>query len=413
MNRASLCPIFKNYLPKPCRYLILAYCIVSLPFEDVSSNSMKMPALNFSLHPVKFADLPGWHRDDHRAAIMAFQTSCKKILETEFAVAAMGKANRRPNGVTSACRAMRRFSRPPDRHIARKFFETYFVPHKVVAPKQKGLLTGYYEPELRGSRIRTESFGVPVYRRPDDLIDLKSRTIQGNSLNGLLAARKTSLGLEPFPTREDIHKGALQGRDLEILYLSDVVDLFFLQIQGSGRIKLTDGSDVRIGYDGRNGYPYTSIGKIMIARQIIPDSGMSMDAVKDWLRNNGEQASQIMWQNKSYIFFRELKTREGSQGPLGAMSVSLTPGRSLAVDTCYHKLGMPIYVVAPDMRHHGENGFKRLMIAQDVGSAIKGAERGDIYWGSGLPAGRVAGITMAKGSYFVLVPKLASGARKR
>jgi len=246
-----------------------------------------------------------------------------------------------------------------------------------------------------------------------DLIDLRSRTFHGDALNGLLAARKSSSGLVPFPTREEIHKGALQGQGLEILYLADVVDLYFLQIQGSGRIKLTDGTDIRIGYDGRNGHPYTSIGKVMIARQIIPDSGMSMDAVKNWLRDNRQLASKIMWQNKSYIFFRELKSHEGSKGPLGAMSVALTPGRSLAVDTHYHSLGMPIYVVAPAMRHHGENGFKRLMVAQDVGSAIKGAERGDIYWGSGQSAGQIAGNTMAKGTYYVLVPKQGGGTSRR
>ena len=181
--------------------------------------------------------------------------------------------------------------------------------------------------------------------------------------------------------------------------------MFFLQVQGSGRVKLTDGSIIRIHYDGKNGHPYSSIGRYLIEKGLLAADKVSMGALKRWLKADPERAKQVLWQNASYVFFRELKGPEAN-GPLGAMNAQLTPGRSLAVDTSHHALGLPIYVSGEGMTHVDKAGaFNRLMIAQDVGSAIKGPERGDIYFGSGDAAGRLAGVTKHAGQFIVLLPK--------
>ena len=288
-----------------------------LPHQDVLAQSSKAGLSNFrvsklQLKQLTFRDLPDWHRDDHQAAFEAYNRSCKKLLARELRIKARQKSDKAML-MTEPCRAMRRFSRPPDRHLSRRFFETYFTPYAIRNTKRKGILTGYYEPVLEGSRTRTSQFNVPVLRRPADLIDLDGRKIKEKRVAGLRAARLTGANLVPFPTREQIEKGALTGQKLEFLYLRDAVDLFFLQIQGSGRIRLTDGSWIRIGFDGRNGHPYSSIGKEMIRRGLVPEAGMSLDAVKNWLRKNPGLARNIMWHNKSYIFFKEF-TKKDKQG---------------------------------------------------------------------------------------------------
>jgi membrane-bound lytic murein transglycosylase A len=334
-------------------------------------------------------------------AFSSFRLSCRKIISGTMNAA---RAQRSQELLARACGAALKIKHPLDDAAARQFFEKAFTPHQYYAIGERGLLTGYYEPEISGSRIKTPKFGVPVYRRPPDLVTLEGRTGYGNRFKGLTAARRAGNGLEPYATREQVDKGALAGRGLELLFVNDEVDFFFLQIQGSGRVVLPDGKRVRIGFDARNGHPYSSIGKIMIARGYVAKEDMSLNAVKTWLRTHPEQARPLMWENKSYIFFRELGKRESQAGPLGAMGLPLTPVRSLAVDTRYHVLGTPIYVVSPNLRHGGRNGFRKLMVAQDVGSAIKGVERGDIYWGSGRAAGKYAGQTLHKGHFYVLLP---------
>ena len=215
--------------------------------------------------------------------------------------------------------------------------------------------------------------------------------------------RKTANGTEPHFTRAEIDGGALKGKGLELLYFPDPVEVFFMQIQGSGRVKLTDGTTVRVHYDGKNGHPYSSIGRYLIDKAILAADRMSMAALAQWLRADPERGRKVMWQNSSYVFFREIKDDVGS--PLGAMRVPLTPERSLAIDPSYHALGTPIYLSVPTMKHVPKaSPFNRLMVGQDVGSAIRGAERGDIYFGSGDEAGRLAGGTRYTGRFFVLVP---------
>ena len=363
------------------------------------------------LERVTFADLPGWEHDDHLAAFKTFLKSCD----------AVGKAADKPatnkaapqckvpaGNLAAVCSAAQAVT-SPSKASAKAFFETQFVPHRIVQQKPKGLLTGYYEPVMEGSRTAQGKFQTPVYKRPPDLVNVVDEADRASKPDGLTHVRQTSAGVSAYPTRAEIDQGALAGKGLELLYLEDPVEVFFMHIQGSGRIHLTDGTTVRINYDGKNGHPYKSIGRYLIDSGLLEANKVSMAALGKWLRADKARGQQVMWQNQSFIFFRELAT--DAEGPMGAMSVGLTPGRSLAVDTGYHMLGTPLYVSAPELGHATKEGsFNRLMVAQDVGSAIKGPERGDIYFGSGDKAGKLAGVTKHEGNFFVLLPTSAQSA---
>jgi membrane-bound lytic murein transglycosylase A len=359
--------------------------------------------------PVTFADLPGWEQDDHLAGFKAFLKSCERLLANARERPA-DKAVSSPPVLLAACEAAsRRAGEIKSKESARAFFQDGFTPHAIVNDVRPGLLTGYYEPVLKGSRTPQGPYQYPIYKRPADLVTVIPETHRGAVKAGTLThVRKTDKGTEPYFTRAQIDQGALKGRDLELLYFADPVDIFFMQIQGSGRVQLTDGTTVRVHYDGKNGHPYSSIGRYLIEKAMLAADKMSLDALAAWLKADLERANKVMWHNASYIFFRELKGSEAG-APLGALNVPLTPGRSLALDPSYHALGTPVYVSAPTLTHVNKAApFNRLMIGQDVGSAIKGPERGDIYFGSGEAAGKLAGVTKHAGKFFVLVPKDAS-----
>jgi membrane-bound lytic murein transglycosylase A len=288
---------------------------------------------------------------------------------------------------------------------ARAFFETRYTPHRIEGCREPGLVTGYYEPEVEGARERGGRFQVPVYGRPDDLVPLTPDTMRARFNDRLTSMRQTAEGLVPYYTRGQIDDGALAGRGLELLYLDDPVELYFMQVQGSGRVRFVDGSTLRLGYSGKNGHPYTSIGRLLIERGLLPSGAASMQGVKAWLRADPARGGALMAENESYVFFRTLGVDEGCHGPLGADGAALTPERSLAVDASYHRLGTPIFVTAPDLVTPEGAPFRRLMIAQDVGSAIRGPERGDIFFGSGEAAGAIAGTTKAAARFTLLLPK--------
>ena len=357
--------------------------------------------------PVTFAELPDWAQDDHLAAFKVFL----RVLRARHRQRARAGAGRRQGSATVAARPGRRLRRGQacrrrdrDKDKARAFFEARFTPNAVVKKGQTGLLTGYYEPLLEGSRTRTDKYRTPIYKRPPDLVNVVDDTRRGALKPGALThVRKTATGTEPYYTRAEIEGGALKGKRLELLYFADPVDVFFMQIQGSGRVKLTDGTTVRVHYDGKNGHPYSSIGRYLTEKALFAADRMSMSALADWLRADPERGKRVMWQNTSFVFFREIKDETGA--PLGAMRVALTAERSLAIDTAYHALGTPIYVTVPTMKHVPKGSpFNRLMVGQDVGSAIRGPERGDIYFGSGDGAGKLASSTKHPGKFFVLVP---------
>jgi membrane-bound lytic murein transglycosylase A len=339
------------------------------------------------LTPISFVDIEGWAKDDHAASFAVLLKSCRKN-----------------SAGNSACKAALRLGDKVSRRAARYFFETHYTPYRV-DEEQPGLVTGYYEPEVNGSRERTTEFQVPVYGRPDDLVQVKPDVFRALFNDTFSVMRRKGEELVPYYTRAEIDAGALEGKGLELLYLDDPVELFFMQIQGSGRVRLTDGTWVRLGYAAKNGRSYTSIGKLLAERGEKPPQGLTMDGLKSWLRADPARGRKLMHANKSYVFFRELPAAQANEGPVGAQGVTLTPGRSLAVDRAYHAFGTPIFVTAPDLMTPEGEPFRRLMIAQDVGSAIRGKERGDIYFGSGAEAGAIAGTTKEAARFYVLLPK--------
>lgn len=360
-----------------------------------------------SFKPAAFSDLPGWETDDHAAAFGAFLKSCARLIAAARAGNKAGKVAIPPE-LLAVCADAARLPGTVDRATAKAFFETRFLPHTVVHKGSSGLLTGYYEPVLDGSRKADTRFKTPIYKRPPDLINLVEEAQRGAKGAVLTHARRTDKGNVPYSTRAEIEGGALAGKGLELLYLTDAVDVFFMQVQGSGRIQLPDGSKIRVHYDGKNGHPYTSIGRYLIDKGLLAADKLSLAALQKWLRADPQRAAHVMHQNASYVFFRELKGAE-AENVLGVLEIPLTPGRSLAVDAGVHVLGSPVYVSAPKLTHATQGKpFQRLMIAQDVGSAIKGPERGDIYFGSGNAAGALAGVTKHPGRFHVLLPRPAS-----
>lgn len=365
--------------------------------------------------PVSYADVPGWHQDDHAAALAAFLGSCAAVVaqaetgKPQATAALTAIAGR----LASVCRQALVLARDgqlgPSQ--ARTFFEAQFTPHRMLHTGAEGLLTGYYEPELEGSLKPGGRFRFPVYRRPPELVNLVSEAERGSVGSAFTHARQRPNGsLETFETRQEIETGALEGRSLELVWLADPVDCFFLHIQGSGLIRLPDGTGMRITYDGKNGHPYTSVGRYLIDNGAFSPDDMSLDALKAWLAADPVRGRQAMWQNRSFIFFRALRPDEADSA-LGVMQVALSPGRSLAVDVSAHVIGSPVFVEAPTLTHASGTGagFARLMVAQDVGSAIRGPERGDIYFGTGFEAGALAGITKHAGRFIVLLPKAFAG----
>ena len=389
-----------------CVALLIAGLVVMLDVgqtEVLASPETYAKKARMGMRATGFNKLPGWKSDNHGAAFRAFKRSCGAILKN-------GSMTPRKSAVllNNVCRKASLLGNNISNRDARQFFETHFTPYKIISPKSTGLLTGYFEPVLNGSRKSDKRFNVPILKRPDDLVNLVGESMRAVSGQKLTHARKSNKGLVPYYTRAEIEQGVLKSQNLELVYLDDPVDAFFLHVQGSGRIRLRDGSLIRIGYNGKNGYRYTSIGGVLVDSGEVSWDNLTLRSLRKWLEVDRQRARQILWQNRSYIFFREHQNKKLT-GPLGAFDIPLSDGRSMAVDPRYHTIGAPIFVNAPSLRHGGGNGgsgFQRLMVAQDVGSAIKGGVRGDIYFGSGKKAGALAGRTKHRGSFTVLLPKV-------
>lgn len=355
---------------------------------------------------VSFADLGSWQQDRHLEAFQAFHASCTRLI----AISGDGgdKLGRQtsPSLLGIATKALAGVNDIVTDEQARQFFEDHFFPHRVVQDLEPGLLTGYYEPELRASRTKSAENSVPLLRRPPHLVNLVSEADRGRFGDRFSHALQTSDGTVECPTRKEIEFGALKAQGLEFAWLSCPVDAFFLHVEGSGVLHYDDGTFERVTYDGKNGHPYTSVGKHLIETGVFQKEKLTFQTLKDWLQADLDRARDVLWQNKSYIFFRPL-TRDESDAAIGVMQIPLVPLRSLAVDTAYHEIGTPIFVCAPTLEHAetGESGFFKLMIAHDVGSAIRGPERGDIFFGSGSDAGEKAGQTVHAGLFYVLKPK--------
>lgn len=353
-----------------------------------------------SFEAVSFDRLDGWHDDDHEAALKSFRLSCDEIIRHGRAFARPIKYGGARADWLSLCRKARKAS------DARKFFETEMTPLRVSdIERPQGLFTGYFEPEALGSRIRTKEFSVPVYARPADLasFDDKERKATG----GLRYGRFVDGKPKAYFTRREIEEGALEGRGLEIVWLRYWSDAFFIQVQGSARIRFEDGTSMRLAFSAKTGLPYTAIGGVLVERGEIAREKLSMQAILAWMRKDQKAARELMWENKSFVFFRELDLPEPELGAPGAQMVQLTPLRSLAVDRSLWAFGTPVWVdsYVPDENGGKGPAFRHLLIAQDTGTAIKGAVRGDVYWGWGAKAARTAGHMKSEGSMVVLLPK--------
>ena len=302
-----------------------------------------------------FSDLADWENDDHQAALATFVETCVDMDDPEW------------SGLCEVAKTAL---------DARAFFEAFFQP-VMVEDGEPMLFTGYFEPEFRGAPNRGGEYQHPIYRLPDDYV-------QGQA----------------YLTRREIEEtGALSGQGLEIAWLADPVDLFFLQVQGSGRICFPGGGGIRVGYGGKNGQEYSSIGRELIARGTFTEHQVSAQVIRNWVADNPVEGKKILWVNKSYVFFREVNEVPADKGPLGAMHRSITTGRSIAVDPAFTKLGTPIWI-----EKEGAAPIHRLMVAQDTGSAIKGAQRADIFFGTGDMAGRKAGQIKDGGRMITLLP---------
>lgn len=308
-----------------------------------------------TIEVLDFKDLDGWAQDDHDAALQVFLNTCRDM---------------KPPDWKTLCAAAKQHSG------GRTFFELFFRP-VLIKDKADALFTGYFEPELDGSKTRGGPYQYPVYAMPPE-------------------ARRAGLWLN---RREILTSNVMTGRGLEIAWVDDPVELFFLQIQGSGRIRLPNGQFLRVGYAGSNGHDYRSIGVELVRRGIYNAHQVSAQVIKNWVRRNPVDGEELLFHNPSYVFFREVSQVPAHLGPLGAMNRSITTMRTVAVDPRYTPLGAPVWV-----EKDGKKPLRRLMIAQDTGSAIKGPQRADIFFGTGDAAGRAAGRLRDPGRMVVLMP---------
>src|SRR5437868_3221499 len=353
--------------------------------------------------PLAWANVEGWNQDDHLQAYKAFRLSCKPISAEQQPPAdpkALGVSLRVP------CRAAKA-ARIWDDAKARSFFEEHFLPLRISrVGEDEGFVTGYYEPVIDGSRTRTEVYSVPVYRRPSNLFVRGFKQDASLPNKGQVFRKIGRRKLVPYYDRAEIEDGAIAGRGLEICWLKNQTDLLFAQIQGSARVRIEDGPTLRINYDAHNGYPYTAVGRILIDRGLIPKEQMSMQKIREWMEQNPDGANELRRQNRSYVFFREVALSDRDEA-VGAQGVPLTPGRSIAVDKSLHVYGTPFFIEGelPIESEQSKTPFRRLMIAQDTGSAIVGPARADLYFGAGLEAGKVSGRLRHNARFVILVPK--------
>jgi membrane-bound lytic murein transglycosylase A len=384
------------------------------------------------LEPIQWSELNGWKSDDHGAAFAAFQASCevfnrqRQLSDTRAVAGALKEVCKR---------VPRTGTLKGDK--ARAFFEENFRPVRIAKlGESSGLLTGYYEPIVDGSRMPNPQFHVPLYRRPPDLV-IQSQSASQNqtaSQNQKKAAQRAGLPLKKatpapkkaslaFPNRGTvgrlndkkefeayhdrlaIEEGALDGKQLETCYIADPFEAMSIQIQGSARVRLEDGTVLRLNYNGHNGHNYTAVGRILIERNLIPREEMSMDRIKRWMLANPDQAREVRGTNKSFVFFR-ITGLNNEDEPVGAQGAHLLPGRSIAVDKT-HVYGTPFFIESdlPIDNPRPATKFRRLMVAQDTGSAIIGPARADLYWGAGDDAGKVAGRIRHQGRFVMLMPR--------
>jgi membrane-bound lytic murein transglycosylase A len=332
-----------------------------------------------------FEALPGWPATGLEQSLRAFLAGCP-----------------RPGALEQACNLAAAVAAPDDAQAARQFFESTFTPYALIAPEgaDTGMITGYYEPIIEGSRSATSVHRYPVFGVPDDLIVVDLPDVRNMRLRGRVEGRR----LVPYFSRSEIDSKGARFAAPVIAWTSDPVELFFLQIQGSGQVQLPGGQRIRIGYADQNGHPYRSLGRYLIDRGELVLEQASMQGIKTWAAANPSKLQEALNANPSYVFFRAVPPTEGTtEGPIGALGVPLTPQYSLAVDRRFVPLGAPVFLSTT--LPLSEEPLERLMAAQDTGGAIRGAVRGDLYWGTGPEAGTLAGSMRQQGRMWLLWPR--------
>ncbi|WP_131120013.1 murein transglycosylase A [Lichenihabitans psoromatis] len=363
---------------------------------------------------LRFDELDGFSADDHRAAFACLLRSATAALD---ASPALRPALAVPDDLRAILQAAVALDRHPSDDTCRRFFETHFDPFRVASATGKdAFFTGYYEPLLEASLEQSPAFTAPLLARPDDLKTFAADEPRPAALAGYSAAQVGRDGaLSRYPDRAAIEAGIASGTYRPVVWLRDWVEVFLVQVQGSARVSLPDGRVLRITYAGRNGHPYTSIGKIIVEETGLSPDALVLDGLKAWLRQHGQAVGQVgrsvMQRNASYIFFETVLDASGD-GPIGGAGFALTPLRSIAIDRTLWCYGLPFWVDAtlPWMPSGPAARFARLMIAQDTGSAITGPARADLFFGTGEEAGRLAGGIRHHGTFVVLWPKGRGGA---
>ncbi len=361
----------------------------------------------FRLEEVPFAALPGWQQDDPADLFPAMRAILQHLRR--------GKPYRTGKlGLTASdllpLLEQAQSVDTSDPAASRKFFEEQCLPFKISLSSGKaGFVTAFYEPELEVSHTPDDVWKYPIYRRPDDLIDLD----ESNRPDGMDAYYAFGLEREgeisPYPDRAEIDRGYLDGRGLEIAWAKSKVDLFFVHVQGAARLRYADGTIRRITYSAKAGHPFSPIGRLLLDRGQLDPATVSMQTIRQWLRDHPEQVDEVLWHNRSYIFFREADVESLDLGPIAAAKVPLVAGRSLAVDRLIHTFGFPFYIASQSLTHLDDGqSFARLMLALDTGSAIVGPARGDIFTGSGDVAGELAGTVRNAADFYILIPRGAA-----
>lgn len=370
---------------------------------DAAPTLLAAPA--FEATPLAYADLAQWAQDDHAAAFSVFTASCRAILDA----APQLRPGLAPSaGLVGACEAALAEPGAP----ARLFFETRFTPWRIRAAEgEDAFYTGYYEPEVDAVLTPTPGFAAPLRARPADLVAWPPGAAPADAPDGLAAARRRADGaLVAMPTRAEIDAGALANDAAPIAFVRDAVEAFMIQVQGSARLKLPDGRVLRAVYDGRNGWPYTSIGRVLTTERGLAPQDVTLEKLKAWVRaagqNPGEDGLALLHRNRSFVFFRLDASAASDAGPIGAQGLRLTRLRSIAVDRTIWPYGTPVWIDATlPWRTQEPTRLARLTVAQDTGSAILGPARADIFHGSGGEAGLLAGATRHRGAFVALIPK--------
>ena len=382
-------------------FLLAACALKTAPIDEPPAQATIAPDIRLRLAATTFKKIPGWISDNHAEALTVFLKSCEKLRALP-PTRKMGPkvapivAGQWLKVCTTAARV-----RSGSKIEAQYFFESHFTPYRASNYSNPvGLFTGYYEPELRGAWRSNATYRFPIYGRPKDLVSIDLGVFRDEWKGRHLAGRISRNKLTPYPTRAEIDGGALKGKQLELMWVDSALEAFFLHIQGSGRVVFSDGSVVQIGYAGRNGRRYTPIGRELVAMNVLKPDQVSLQTIQAWLAAKPLAGRDLMEKNQAYIFFRIVE----GDGPIGAQGVPLTPGRSLAVDRKHIPLGIPIWLVTTEPGK-AKKPLRRLVIAQDTGSAIKGPVRGDLFVGYGSQAGAVAGRMKQRGGYYLLLPK--------